>query len=122
QTVTWFRRDGLQERLSDYEELPANEERSAADLTGGLVTIGFFVSALRRSARVWCLAAVAGLLIGSALYFKFPPAYHAATTVLLVDNASQDPSVEVKTDTSLAQSQAVASDAVQALKLPQSTA
>jgi capsular polysaccharide biosynthesis protein len=122
QTITWFHRDGLQERLSDYEEPPASEERSAADLSGGLVTIGFFVSALRRSARIWCLAAVVGLLLGSALYVKFPPAHYATTTVLLVDNATQDPSVEVKTDTSLAQSQAVASHVVQALKLPQSVA
>ena len=66
--------------------------------------------------------AIAGLLIGSALYLKYPPAYHATTAVLLVDNAAQDPQVEVKTDTSLAQSQAVASRVVKALKLPQSAA
>ncbi len=122
QTVTWFRRDGLQERLSAYDEPPATEERTAPDLTGGLVTIGFFMSALRRRARVWCIAAVVGLLLGSALFVKFPPAHHATTTVLLVDNATQDPSVEVKTDTSLAQSQAVASQVVQGLKLPLSAA
>ena len=122
QTVPWFSRDGLQERLSAYEDAPAGEERSAADLPGGLVSLGFFMGALRRSARVWCLCAIAGLLIGSALYLKYPPAYHATTAVLLVDNAAQDPQVEVKTDTSLAQSQAVASRVVKALKLPQSAA
>lgn len=120
--VSWFRRDGLNERLSAYEDAPSGEERSAADLPGGLVSIGFLIGALRRSALVWCLCALAGLLIGSALYLKFPPAYHATTTVLLVDDATQDPQVEVKTDTSLAQSQAVASRVVQALKLPQSPA
>jgi capsular polysaccharide biosynthesis protein len=122
QAVTWYRRGGLQERLSAYEDAPSGEERSAADLPGGLVSIGFLVGALRRSALVWCLCAIAGLLIGSALYLKFPPAYQATTTVLLVDNATQDPQVEVKTDTSLAQSQAVASRVVHALKLPQSAA
>ena len=41
--------------------LTVDEERSAADLTGGLVNLGFFTAALRRSARVWCLTAVVGL-------------------------------------------------------------
>ena len=72
QTVPWFSRDGLQERLSAYEDAPAGEERAAADLPGGLVSLGFFMGALRRSARVWCLCAIAGLLIGSALYLKYP--------------------------------------------------
>ncbi len=122
QTVTWFRGDGLQERQWGYDDTPAGEEHSAADLTGGLVNLGFFTAALRRSAWVWCLTAVVGLLIGSALYLKYPPAYHATTTVLLVDSATQDPAVEIKTDASLAQSQAVASRVVQELKLPQSVA
>ena len=122
QKVTWFRGDGAQERLSAYDDTPAGEERSAADLTGGLVSLGFLTAALRRSARVWCLAGVVGLLIGSALYLRYPPAQHATTTVLVVDNPTQDPQFEVQTDVSLAQSQAVADRVVQALKLPQSVA
>ena len=122
QSVIWSRGDELPERLWAYNETTPDEERSAADLTGGLVNLGFFTAALRRSAWVWCLTAVVGLLIGSALYQKYPPAYHATTTVLLVDNPSQNPAVEVQTDLSLAQSQAVAARVVQELRLPQSVA
>jgi capsular polysaccharide biosynthesis protein len=65
---------------------------------------------------------VIGLAIGSALYLKYPPAYHANATVLLVYNGNQDPAVQVQTEASLAQSQAVARRVVQQLKLPQSVA
>jgi capsular polysaccharide biosynthesis protein len=120
QAIAWFRGDGLNGHGWAYDDAPAGEERAAADLTGGLVNLGFFTAALRRSAWVWCLTAVAGLLIGSALYLKYPPAYHATTTVLLTDNASQNPAVEVLTDQSLAQSEPVAAGVVRELKLPQS--
>jgi capsular polysaccharide biosynthesis protein len=118
--VTWFRGDEPPGRLWAYDEAPPGEQPSDADLTGGLVNLGFFRAALRRSAWIWCLSAVLGLLIGSALYVKYPPAYHAAATVLLVDSSSQNPSVEVLTDQSLAQSDAVAARVVRELKLPES--
>jgi capsular polysaccharide biosynthesis protein len=122
QAVTFHRDDGLPERLWTYDETTVDEGRSAANLTGGLVNLGFFTAALRRRAWVWCLTAVVGLVIGSGLYLKYPPAYHATTTVLLVDNPDQPPDVEVQTDASMAQSQAVAGRVVQQLKLPQSIA
>jgi hypothetical protein len=122
QTVTWYRNDGLGENLWSYDQAPAGEERPAADLSGGLVHLGFFTAALRRSAWIWCLTAIVGLLAGSALFVKYPPAYHAAATVLLIDNPNSDPAVQIQTDVSLAQSQAVATQVVQQLKLPQSVA
>jgi capsular polysaccharide biosynthesis protein len=122
QTVTWYQNDGLSENLWSYDPAPDGEERFAPDLSGGLVHLGFFTAALRRSKWIWCLTAVIGLLAGSALFVKYPPAYHATTAVLLVDNPNTDPAVEILTDSSLAQSQAVASQVVQELKLPQSVA
>jgi capsular polysaccharide biosynthesis protein len=121
QRMTWSLGEELPGRPW-ADDTPVNEERPEHDLTGGLVSFGFFTAALRRSAWVWCLTAVLGLLIGSALYVKYPPAYHATTTVLLADNGNQDPAVEVQTDQSLAQSQTVAARVVRALKLPQSVA
>ncbi len=120
QIVTWFRGDEPHRRLLSDDDAPAGEERFPADLTGGLVNLGFFTAALRRSAWVWCLTAVAGLLIGSALFVKYPPAYHATATVLLVDNTNQNPAVVVLTDQSLAQSETVASRVVRALNVPES--
>ena len=53
---------------------------------------------------------------------KYPPAYHATASVLLVRYPDQDPAVEVATDTSLAESQAVAGRVVQQLGLHQTVA
>jgi capsular polysaccharide biosynthesis protein len=122
QLLGWFRDDAANGRLSADEEVPLGEESSGADLTGGLVNLGFFTAALRRSAWVWCITAVAGLLIGSAMFVKFPPAYHATASVLLVDSSSQNPAVEVATDETLAQSEPVAARVVRALKIPESVA
>ena len=118
--TTWSRGDELSDGLW-ADDTAVDEEHSAADLTRGLVNLGFLTAALRRSARVWCLTAVFGLLIGSALYLKFPPAHHATATVLLND-VNQDPVIQVQTDESIAQSQAVAGNVVRELKLPQSVA
>jgi capsular polysaccharide biosynthesis protein len=121
QMITWPRDDGLPDRL--WAGNPAvDEEHSAADLTGGLANLGFLTAALRRKAWVWCLTGVVGLVIGSGLYLKDPPAYHASATVLLVYNSNVNPSVEVQNEASMAQSQPVASRVVQELKLPQSVA
>jgi capsular polysaccharide biosynthesis protein len=118
---TWSRDDDLQGRLL-ADDIAVDEERSAPDLTGGLVNLRFFTAALRRSAWVWCLTGVLGLLIGSALYVKYPPAYHATATVLLGENPTQDPAIEVQNDQTMAESQTVAERVIQELKLPQSAA
>ena len=121
QLITWSRGDGLPDRLW-AGNTASDEERSAAALTGGLANLGFFTAVLRRKTRVWCLTAVVGLVIGTGLYVKFPPAYHAATTVLLVYNENVNPTVQVTNEQSMAQSQPVAARVVRELKLPQSAA
>jgi capsular polysaccharide biosynthesis protein len=121
QTITWSRDDELQSRPW-ADDTAVDEGHPAADLTGGLVDLGFFTAALRRRAWVWCLTAVLGLVIGSGLYLMYPPAKHATATVLLEYSPEQNPQVEVQTEVSLAQSQPVAGRVVQQLKLSQSVA
>jgi capsular polysaccharide biosynthesis protein len=122
-TISWSRGDDLLGRLW-AEDTAGDGERLAADPTvRGLVSLGFLTAALRRKAWVWCLTAVLGVVIGSGLYLKFPPAYHATTTVLIVyNNPDGNPYVEAPTEQSVAQSRAVAERVVQQLKLPQSVA
>ena len=121
QLITWSRGDGLPDPLWAENNTVAGS-RSAADLTGGLANLGFFTAALRRRARVWCLTAVIGLVIGTGLYLKFPPAYHATATVLLVYNGNVNPSTQVANEASMAESHPVAARVVRELKLPQSVA
>ena len=121
QLITWSRGDGLPDRLW-AGNTASDEERSAAALTGGLASLGFFTAVLRRKARVWCLTAVIGLVIGTGLYVKFPPAYHATVTVLLVYDGDVNPTVQVQNEASMAASHPVAARVVRELKLPQSAA
>jgi len=113
--------DNLPELLWGYDNLTAVEDRASAGLPGGLVSLAFITAALRRGAWVWCLAAVLGLMAGSALYLEDPPAYHASASVLLVDE-STDPAVQVVNDQAIAQSQPVAALVVRQLGLRQSVA
>lgn len=121
QLITWSRGDGRSDRLW-AGDTAIDGERSAAALTGGLADIGFFAAVLRRRARVWCLTAVIGLVMGTGLYLKFPPAYHATATVLLVYNGNVNPVTQVGNEASMAESHPVAARVVQELKLPQSVA
>ncbi len=114
--------DDLPERLWTADGPPVEEESAAAPGITGLVSLGFIKAALRRRAWLLCATAVIGLLVGSGLYLKEPPAYHATTSVLLVDNPNQDPAVEAPTDANLAESQAVAGQVVKKLGLQQSVA
>jgi capsular polysaccharide biosynthesis protein len=111
--------DELPELLWDYDGLSAVEDRPSAGLPGGLVSLAFITAALKRRAWLWCLIAVLGLLVGAGLNFKYPPAYHASASVLLVDNPNQDPATQINNDQAIAQSEAVAALVVSQLGLRQ---
>jgi hypothetical protein len=122
QTVSWANgaSNGLREHLWDYEDIGATPEGPSAAATGGLVSLGFIRDALKRRRRLWMALTVLGLLIGSALYVKFPPAYEATTSVLLIDSQDQNPAIEVNNDVALAESTTVAAAVVKQLGLQQS--
>ncbi|MGH3265528.1 MAG: hypothetical protein ACRDNS_26440 [Trebonia sp.] len=114
--------DELPEQLWAPLGLTADEEPLRPGPVGGLVSLAFIREALGRAKWVWCVTAVFGLLIGFALYLRYPPAYHAQASVLVVDVQGADPEVQVLTDQSIAQSQPVAAEVVRQLGLRQSVA
>jgi capsular polysaccharide biosynthesis protein len=107
-------------RLWAVEDSAAGEDRPTVDPTKVFVDLAFIRAALRRRAWFWCATALAGLLIGTGLYVKYPPAYQASTSVLVQDGSSVDPTVAIQNDATLAQSRTVAAQVVQQLGLPQS--
>ena len=118
--ITWDAAlDGnLGERLAAYED-PADLDDRAAGPATGLVSLGFLWAALGRTKRLWCTLAVLGLIIGGGYYVARPPVYKATTSLLLVDNSSQNSVTEGPTDVALAQSLPVATAVVRQLGLPQ---
>ena len=109
----------LSESLWAYDGFSGTDEQLPINVTSGFTSLGFIKTALRRSARLWCLLAVVGVLIGAALYKEFPPAYQASTSVLIIDNPNQDPMIAIQNDISLAESHTVAQRVVQQLGLTQ---
>jgi len=112
--------DDLPDRLWTSEDSAVADSRPAIDPMAGFVSLGYIRAALRRGMRVWLAAALIGLLVGAALYMKFPPAYQATTSVLINDGPDADVAVTITTDAALAQSHTVAAHVVQQLGLRQS--
>ena len=121
QEVSWPPQidDDLPARLSVYED-PADIAWTGPG--AGLVSFGFIMAALRRSARMWCVIAILGLIAGVGYVVARPPAHAAVVSVLLVDDPAQNPVYEVQTDTALAESIPVSAAVVKQLGLSQTPA
>jgi capsular polysaccharide biosynthesis protein len=114
--------DDLPEHLWAPLGLTVDEEPLRPGPAGGLISLSFIGQTLRRGRLVWWTTAVLGLLIGCGLYVKYPPAYHAQTSVLVAYTEGTDPEVQILTDQSVAESQPVAANVVRQLDLQQSVA
>jgi capsular polysaccharide biosynthesis protein len=114
--------DDLPEHLWAPLGLTVDEEPLRPGPTGGLISLSFIGETLRRGRWVWCTVAALGLLIGCGLYVKYPPAYHAQTSVLVAYTQGTDPEVQILTDQSVAESHPVAANVVQQLGLQQTVA
>jgi capsular polysaccharide biosynthesis protein len=124
QTMTWSvigAEEVAPERPWPYDDLPPAEERgNEIDTMARFVSLAFIRQALKRRAWLWCATAVVGLIVGTGLFVKFPPAYQASTEVIVNDGPDVDTSVAIQTDAALAQSRPVAAKVVQQLGLSQS--
>jgi len=93
-------------RFGAYEDSAVVEDRSA-DFEPHLVSLGFLAAALRRSAWLWCVAAVAGLLVGSLAYAATRDPYQASTTLLLTLDPSENVTAQAADDEYQADNQAM---------------
>ena len=93
-------------RFGAYEGSAVVDDLSAA-VEPNLVSLGFLAAALRRSAWLWCLAAVAGLLLGSLAYAATRDPYQASTTLLLTLDPSENVTAQAADDEYQADNQAM---------------
>lgn len=106
------------DRIWTHGDFTPVQEFPLAELTAGYTSGAFLRAALRRRLRFWCAFAFAGLLIGLGLYVKFPPQYHATTTLLLTNPSGENAATEMQTEATLAQSLPVAESVMRQLGLP----
>src|SRR5262249_30137312 len=67
----------------------------------GLATGPLLASALRRRAWVWCLIALAGLVLGLGFTVVLPPAPQGSATVLVAHSPNENPADAILTDVAL---------------------
>jgi capsular polysaccharide biosynthesis protein len=112
--------DDLRERLWAYEDLSTGQEHPPFNIAGSFASLGFIGMAVRRSKRMWGAVAVLGMIVGLALFVKYPVSYQATTSILIKDDPTQDPVSAMQTDITLAESRSVAANTLKALGLTQS--
>ena len=105
--------------LAAFTDFPLSEDRPA-DVTTGLVSLGFIWGAIKRSVRLLCALAIVGCLLGVGYFVAKPPAYKAQTSVLITYGIGQNPSLEVLDDQAIAQSHTVARLAMDKLGIHES--
>lgn len=111
--------DHLPERLWALNDFTAGEEPSAAEATGGLVSLKFLTAALRRRARFWCTTAAVGLVLGCGFYALSPPKYQASTSLWLTPGPYENINTAMNNDLAMASTRTVAALAVQHLGVRQ---
>ena len=112
--------DGLPEQLETFDDFTPAEDRPPSGTANGLVSLGYLMGAIKRSARFWLALGVVGLLIGAAYNVKSPPAQKASTSVLITYGPDENPSSAVLDNQALAQSRSVTELAMRKLGLQES--
>ena len=102
------------EKIWKFEpSVEAGEDAEHPELSVRLADLGFIRSALRRSARFWCVATAIGLLLGVGYLKERPPAPSAVATILLAAGGYQG---ESQDDQLIALSPPVATAAARTLQ------
>lgn len=103
-------------QLPPIDEFTFTEDQPA-DLSTGLVSLGYLFSAIRRGLRLIGILTIAGLLIGVGSYVKSPPAFQASTSVLLTYGPNEAAASAIFDNQTIAESHAVAQLALTKLKI-----
>lgn len=111
---------GAAKRFDRPVVMAQGRRRPRAARPAGLTSLRFIGDALRRRVWVWCGAAIAGLVISAGLYVIAPPAYQAQTSILVTNDANEDPQTQVLGDIEIAQNAQVAKGAIDELGSRQS--
>jgi capsular polysaccharide biosynthesis protein len=90
------------------------------DTPRGLISLRTLGQALWRRAWLVCAAAVAGLAVSGCLFVFAPPAYQAASSILITNNPDLDPASQMLANVALAQTLQVAASALRKLDLHES--
>ena len=109
--------DSLPEQLETSDDFTPVEDRPPYGTANGLVSLGYLMGAIRRSARLWVALGILGLVIGVGYSVKSPAAYEASTSVLITYGPDENPTSAVLDNQAIAESRSVAELAMHKLGL-----
>ncbi len=112
--------DGLPKQLETFDDFTPAEDRPPSGMANGLVSLGYLMGAIKRTARFWLALGIVGLLIGAAYDVKSPPAEKASASVLITYGPDENPSSAVVDNQAIAESRSVAELAMHKLGLQES--
>jgi capsular polysaccharide biosynthesis protein len=115
--TTFYGVDGGQDypgQLASFDGFALTADQPA-DVSTGLVSLGYIWAAIKRHIRFCCVLAVVGLVAGLGYCSKYPPAYKAETSVLLTYGPEENPASAVYDNQIIAESRAVAQLAMNAI-------
>jgi capsular polysaccharide biosynthesis protein len=115
--TTFYGVDGDQGHSGQFASFNGFDLTAAqpADVSTGLVSLGYIWAAVKRHIRFCCVLAVVGLMVGLGYYSKYPPSYKAATSVLLTYGVDENPASAVFDNQTIAESHTVAQLAMDAI-------
>lgn len=111
---------GPAEQLQVLDDFALAEDRPAAELAPGLVSLGFLRASLRRAMAFWCALGILGLVIGVGFNVKYPPDKVASTSVLITYGPDENPTSAVLDNQAIAESRSVAQIAMSKLGVHES--
>ena len=114
--------DSLPEQLETSDDFTPVEDRPPYGTANGLVSLGYLMGAIRRSARLWVALGILGLVIGVGYSVKSPAAYEASTSVLITYGPDENPTSAVLDNQAIAESRSVAELAMHKLGLAEASA
>jgi capsular polysaccharide biosynthesis protein len=106
--------------LLGTDEYAYGDDR-AADRGTGVTNLAFIKATLRRRVRFWAIFAVVGMLVGIGMALKSHATYQASTSLLLTPQAApgEASGAPILNEQSIAESRAVAGQALTKLGLPE---
>jgi Mrp family chromosome partitioning ATPase len=93
------------------------EPETPDEYSGPLIDLSLMKEALSRHRKFWIGAALAGLVIGSALHLFVPAKYAATADLYMAQPAGTDPAQAMQNDLSLLETRTVAAQALTSLHL-----
>jgi capsular polysaccharide biosynthesis protein len=105
-----------------YYDFANLDDGTAGDLATGFTSMGYVRAELKRRMRLWLVTAVVGLVVGLAIFYKFPSSYQANAEIMIPNSENVYTDGPIMDDQAMVTSLPVAGAALRMLGLHENVA